>query len=97
MTNEAVGSQSNDSAIAGWIFRFNYRLINALTIFHNHSATTNVSGRENTIFQSTTGVRYEITELLYANFQFDFDHESKPVPGTKATDTTTLLGLGVEF
>jgi putative salt-induced outer membrane protein YdiY len=88
---------SNESAFAGWIVRFRYRLIKDLTIFHDHSATTNVSGRSNNIFQSQTGVRYEITDLLYANFQFDFDYESEPSEGNKSTDTTTLLGLGLEF
>jgi putative salt-induced outer membrane protein YdiY len=96
-TGEVTGTESNDSAIAGWILRFSYRLIKDLTIFHNHSATSNISGRTNNIFQSQTGVRYEITDLLYANFQFDFDNESDPAPGNKNTDTTTLLGLGLEF
>ncbi|MFW2404414.1 MAG: DUF481 domain-containing protein [Gammaproteobacteria bacterium] len=96
-TGESIGTESNDSAIAGWILRFRYRLIKDLTIFHDHSATTNLSGRSNNIFQSQTGVRYEITDLLYANFQFDFDSESEPAPGNASTDTTTLLGLGLEF
>ncbi len=92
-----IGSDGNDSAIAGWILRFSYRLIKDLTIFHNHSATSNVSGRSNNIFKSQTGVRYEITDLLYANFQFDFDTESEPAPGNESTDTTTIIGLGLEF
>ncbi len=96
-TGEVNGAESNDSAIAGWILRFRYRLIKDLEIFHDHSATTNISGRTNNIFQSQTGVRYEITDLLYANFQFDFDSESEPTPGNASTDTTTLLGLGLEF
>ncbi|MBT8442240.1 MAG: DUF481 domain-containing protein [Gammaproteobacteria bacterium] len=96
-TGEVIGADSNDSVIAGWILRFRYRLIKDLTIFHDHSATTNVSGRTNNIFQSQTGVRYEITDLLYANFQFDFDSESEPTPGNASTDTTTLIGLGLEF
>ena len=92
-----IGSEKNDSAIVGWLLRFRYRLIKDLTIFHDYSATSNVSGRSNNIFQSQTGVRYEITDLLYANFQFDFDHESDPAPGNADTDTTTLIGLGLEF
>ena len=96
-TGDVVGTESNKSAIAGWILRFRYRLIKDLTIFHDHTATTNVTGRSNSIFQSQTGVRYEITDLLYANFQFNFDHESEPSPGNENTDTTTVLGLGLEF
>lgn len=96
-TGEVIGTDGNDSAILGWITRFSYRLIADLTIFHDHSWTTNVSGRSNRIFKSKTGVRYEITDLLYANFQFDFDNESNPQADNKATDTTTLIGLGLEF
>jgi len=96
-TDDGTGTLSNESAIAGWILRFRYRLIKDLTIFHDHTATTNISGRSNSIFQSQTGVRYEITDLLYANFQFNFDHESEPSSGNKNTDTTTILGLGLEF
>ena len=92
-----IGKDGNDSVILGWYLRFSYRLIKDLTIFHNHSYSSNVSGRRNNVFQSQTGVRYEITDLLYANFQFDFDNESNPAPGSKDTDTTTLLGLGLEF
>ena len=77
--------------------RFEYRLIEDLTLFHDNNGTTTVSGRSNDIFQSRTGVRYEITDLLYFNLQFDFDHESNPAEGAEKTDTTTLLGMGLEF
>lgn len=97
MTEDFTQQPSNESIIAGWIFRFSYRLIADLTVFHDHSATTNVSGRSNEVFQSQTGVRYEITDLLYINFQFDFDHESNPAEGALETDTTTVLGMGFEF
>ena len=96
-SDDIDGLESNESATAGWIVRFRYRLIKDLTIFHDHTATTNVSGRSNNIFQSQTGVRYEITDLLYANFQFDFDYESEPSAGNESIDTKTLLGLGLEF
>ena len=96
-SDDIGGLESNESATAGWILRFRYRLIKDLTIFHDHTAITNISGRSNSIFQSQTGVRYEITDRLYANFQFDFDHETEPSEDNKSTDTTTLLGLGLEF
>ncbi|MGI9343032.1 MAG: DUF481 domain-containing protein [Gammaproteobacteria bacterium] len=94
---EFTDKPSNDSGVAGWILRFRYRLIEDLTIFHDHTGSTTVSGRSNDVFQSSTGVRYEITDLLYFNLQFDFDHESNPAEGVEKTDTTTLLGAGLEF
>jgi putative salt-induced outer membrane protein YdiY len=94
---EFTEQESNDSGVAGWILRFRYRLIDDLTIFHDHTGSTTISGRSNDVFQSSTGVRYEITDLLYFNLQFDFDHESNPADGVDKTDTTTLLGMGLEF
>jgi putative salt-induced outer membrane protein len=96
-TEEFNGEESNDSIVGGWIVRFKYRLIGDLTLFHDHVASTNLSGRRNSVLQSRTGARYEITDLLYANLQFDFDHESNPPAGVDNTDTTTLIGLGLEF
>jgi len=96
-TEKFTGQPASESVIVGWILHFRYRLIKDLTLFHDHDTTVNVSGRQNTVFQSQTGVRYEITDLLYFNLQFDFDNESNPPEGVKNTDSTTLLGLGLEF
>jgi putative salt-induced outer membrane protein YdiY len=96
-TGLVIGKQTNDSVTAGWVFRFKYEIIGDLNFFHDHMASANISGRTNSYFQSSTGVRYEITDLLYANLQFDADYESEPAAGNKNTDTTTLIGLGLEF
>ena len=96
-TGLVIGKQTNDSVTAGWVFRFKYEIIGDLNFFHDHTASANISGRTNSYFQSSTGVRYEITDLLYANLQFDADYESEPAAGNKNTDTTTLIGLGMEF
>jgi hypothetical protein len=44
-----------------------------------------------------TGLRYEITDLLYVNFELDFDYESKPEAGVENEDIALLFGIGVEF
>jgi len=42
-------------------------------------------------------LRYEITDLLYANASFDFDYETDPVDLVKHEDLVLVLGLGLEF
>lgn len=68
-----------------------------LSAFHNNSWSSTLSGRRNDIFKSQTGVRYEITDLLYLNFELDFDYESSPAEGSENEDLTMLIGIGVEL
>jgi hypothetical protein len=56
-----------------------------------------VSGRENTVFRTTTGLRYEITDLLYANLSMDYDYETDPADIATNEDIAILFGLGAEF
>ena len=68
-----------------------------LEIYHNDSIVYYVSGRSNTIFKTSTGLRYEIKDLLYANFSVDFDYETEPAATATNEDVAVLFGLGVEF
>jgi hypothetical protein len=61
------------------------------SLSHNHRSNSNTGGRTN------TGLRYEITDLLYANFSIDYDDETDLVPGSVNEDITTLSGFGAEF
>jgi putative salt-induced outer membrane protein YdiY len=95
---ETVNTIDSDGIIGGWILRINYNLIGGdLKLFHNHSYNVAFSGRRNNVFKSQTGARYEITDLLYLNFELDFDHESQPAIGAEPEDISILLGIGVEL
>jgi len=86
------------SSVATWALQFRYDLFNGdLELFHNHNINSNISGRTNTSYRTTTGLRYEITDLLYANFSIDYDYETDPVPGVLSEDITMLFGFGAEF
>jgi putative salt-induced outer membrane protein YdiY len=56
-----------------------------------------IDGRDNTIIKTTTGFRYEITDLLNMNVSLDWDHESQPAGAAEKTDTTFVIGAGLEF
>ena len=62
-----------------------------------NSITTNISGRTNTSYKTTTGLRFEVTDLLYANMSVDFDYETRPVDSAEKEDVALLLGIGLEF
>jgi hypothetical protein len=96
--NENIGGVTDNSAVAIWALRFSYDLFrNDLETFHNHSITTNLSGRDNTVLKTSTGLRYEITDLLYANLSVDYDYETDPADVASKSDLTFLWGIGAEF
>ena len=67
------------------------------TIYCQGGLTKANYGRDNTVFQTTTGAKYEITDLLYFNIEALFDYESEPVDGAENEDLKLLVGFGLEF
>ena len=95
---EDIGGVTTDSSVATWTLRYRQGLLNDdLELFHNHTITSNIGGRTNTSYKTSTGVRYEITDLLYANLTFDYDYETDPAPGIGSEDSTLMIGIGAEF
>jgi putative salt-induced outer membrane protein YdiY len=95
---EEISMASTDSSVATWTLRYRQGLLNDdLELFHNHTITSNIGGRTNTSYKTSTGVRYEITDLLYASLTFDYDYETNPPPDIENEDSTLLIGLGAEF
>jgi putative salt-induced outer membrane protein YdiY len=56
-----------------------------------------LSGRDNVFAKSSTGLRYEITDLFYLTLSMNVDYEKGPPPGTKKTDQSWVIGAGFEF
>ena len=95
---EEIGGMTEDSSVATWTLRYRQEFLNNdFELFHNHTITHNLDGRTNTSYKTSTGVRYEITDLLYVNFTFDYDYETDPAPGVGSEDSTLLVGIGAEF
>ena len=95
---EEIDFIETDSSIFFWSLRFSYDLLGGdLNFFHNDSFSENLSGRKNSIFKSSTGLRYEISDLLYGNVQIDYDYESNPASAATSKDFALLFGLGLEF
>ncbi len=95
---EEIGLVTTESTVATWSLRYRQDFFgDDLELYHNNSITANISGRTNTSYKTTTGLRYEITDLLYANLSVDFDYETNPVETAESEDIAVLVGLGVEF
>jgi putative salt-induced outer membrane protein YdiY len=97
--DEDIGNLSETSSVATWVLRYNQDFLSDdLTLFHNHSIIPALSGRTNTSYRTSTGLRYEITDLLYANISLDYDYETEPADiATRNEDLVLLFGLGLEF
>jgi putative salt-induced outer membrane protein YdiY len=95
---EEISGTSDQSSVLQWALRYRQDLFSEdLEIYHNDSITYYVNGRDNTILKTTTGLRYEITDLLYANFSIDYDYETNPAATANSEDLAMLFGLGIEF
>jgi len=95
---EEIGPATTESSVATWSLRYRQDFFSDdLELYHNDTITYNVSGRSNTSYKTTTGLRYEITDLLYANLSVDLDYETDPVETAENEDIALLVGVGVDF
>jgi putative salt-induced outer membrane protein YdiY len=95
---EDIGGATQESSVAVWDLRFRHDFLkDDLELFHNHTIRANMSGRTNTAYRTSTGVSYEITDLLYATVSLDYDYDTEPVDTAKSEDISLVLGLGLEF
>jgi hypothetical protein len=96
--SEDSGGMSETSTVATWALRYEQDVFRGdMEIFHNHSITSNIEGRTNTSYKTSTGLRYEITDLLYANVTLNYNYETDPIDAIENEDITFLIGLGAEF
>lgn len=96
--SEKIGGIQDENSVAVWSLRYRQDIFSGdLELFHNHSIVENLEGRDNTSYKTSTGLRYEITDLLYANVTLNYDYETDPVDLAKNEDLALLIGVGAEF
>jgi putative salt-induced outer membrane protein YdiY len=95
---EELSSNTTDSTVATWTLRYRQDLFgDDVGVFHNQSITHNITGRTNTSYRTSTGLSYEITDLLTSNISLDFDYQTDPAEAAENEDLTLLFGLALEF
>ena len=98
LSDEEIGLEEETSTVAWWSLRFSHEFFSDdLEVFHNHSIVHTIDGRDNSVFKTSTGFRYEITDLLYLNVSLDWNHETDPAGTAEKTDTLFVVGAGLEF
>jgi len=97
LTEEDTLGVRDDSSVAIWALRYRQDFFTDLEAYHDDSVTYYLTGRTNTVIKTSTGVRYEITDLLYLNLSVDYDYEKDPAAGAEPDDLSVVFGLGVEF
>ena len=95
---EEIDNVTESGTLIDWRLRYEQDIFNGdLELFHSHQLYKNLNGRENLVFISQTGVRYEITDDIYLNTQLNYDIDSEPAEGTDGEDLTFLFGAGIKF
>ncbi len=63
--------------------------------FYEQSVLFIFGDSENTVYNGSTGVRFNLTDMLTANLRVDLTHESDPAPDRKKTDVVYVIGIGL--
>jgi len=95
---EEIGLLTTESGVVTWALRYRHDILsNSVELYHNNSIASNISGRTNTSYKTTTGLRFDVSNLLYANLSIDYDYETHPVDTAQNEDVAILVGVGLEF
>ena len=97
-SSERSNNLTSTSTTIDWKLNFYWELLNGdLQFFHDQNLLKNLEGRKNLVFYSQTGLRYEINEDIYLNFQANYDYDSQPAGNAKEEDLTFIIGAGVNL
>ena len=96
---EDIGDEVEQSVAIQTVFRYEQKFLDDgdLVVFQETDLQSVVSGRENKILNTSTGIRWSLPRDLYINFQIDYDYESNPAEGRDNDDLTYLVGVGIKL
>ncbi|MGE0625626.1 MAG: YdiY family protein [Pseudomonadales bacterium] len=63
--------------------------------FYKQSVLFIFSDPENTVYNGSLGIRFNVTEMFTANLRVDVAHETEPADDLKKTDVTYVIGVGL--
>jgi hypothetical protein len=68
-----------------------------VTLFHNLEYVPSLEDAEEFNINADAGVRATLTEKMFAEFKFQWKHDSEPAPGAQENDLRYILGVGWSF
>lgn len=99
MQFEDRAGESESQAVAQWRMRFRYDIpqFKDMDFYHNDSVTHNLSGEDNTVVKTSTGLSWDFLDDWYMTWSYDWDWESDPADDAEKADSTLRFGLGRSF
>ena len=95
---EDRANNEEEQAVLQYRLRFRHNFLeSALSAFHNQRLTHNLSGEDNTVIKTSTGLRWNFTDNLYARTSLDYDYETDPSDDAEKDDSTVRFGVGATF
>ena len=93
---EELDGVKDENPALRWGLEWNHFLWSKTTeLFYNQSVLFVFGDAENTIYTGSTGVRFNLTDMLTANLRVDVANESDPPPDREKTDVTYVIGIGL--
>ena len=68
-----------------------------LTLLHDSSISPNLGEVRDYYITSSAELRASLTEAIYSSFEVNLEYDAEPPEDTPETDTTYMVGGGVEF
>lgn len=98
LVSERIGGRDQDSLAVAWSHSYEQDFLHGnLELFHRLDVLSYVSGRENNVFDASTGVSIDVLDDFYVNLQLDVNYETDPSPGNVSEDVTYRIGVGYEY
>lgn len=94
---ESLGTDESDPAFRWALDYKKFLLGKRMEIFHSHELLTILASGRGEVIDSSTGVRYALSDRFSVSARADIQHETEPPVGTDKTDVTYLLGAGLTF
>jgi|GEM_PF-446191 len=91
---EKLNGDSESNPALRWALDYNRFLSASTEFYHNHEILKILGGGRGEIFDSSTGLRYLLSDQLSLSLRADLRHETSPPPGAHKSDITYGIGVG---
>ena len=89
-------SESNPAVRWGLDYK-RFLMSKKLEVFHSQSLLFIPDSDRGEVFESSTGLRFALSDRIDSTVRVDVNHETDPPPSASKTDVTYSLGVGIKF
>ncbi|MGI9273492.1 MAG: DUF481 domain-containing protein [Endozoicomonas sp.] len=88
--------EKRENLAGHWALHYDQLFWSDVTFYHDQDIYRRFK-TNSWLFQTATGFRFKLTDLLQMSLRFEFDYDDDPQPGKKKDDSALLLGLGASW